>query len=81
MTSRVIASVFALTSFVATLFAGLMAHNTAQRMVGFSLGTMIVCYAIGRVVGGLAEYVIQQHIEKYKRDFPIPDDPTQSQAA
>lgn len=81
MTSRVIASVFALVSFSATLFAGYMAHNTPLKMVSFSFVTMIVCYGIGRIIGGLAEYVIQQHIEKYKRDFPIPEDPTPHQAA
>jgi len=75
MTSRVIATCFALVSLSATLFAGAMARNTPWRVASVGLVTMICCYLIGRVVGHLAERVVKQHIEQYKRDHPIPEDP------
>ena len=34
---------------------------------------MVVSYVIGRMIGGIAEHVIDQHIENYKEKHPIPD--------
>ncbi|MBB6430759.1 hypothetical protein [Algisphaera agarilytica] len=37
-----------------------------------ALFTMIVCYAIGLVIGLIAQSTVQRHIEQHKLDHPIP---------
>ncbi len=74
ITSRVIATSFALTSFAAAIAVGVWADNTFHTIVFRALFTMIVCYMIGRVLGCLAERTVCQHIQAYQRDFPIPGD-------
>lgn len=74
ITSRVIATCFALTSFAGALFVGLAADNPLQTILLRALFTMVVCYAIGLVIGSVAEHAIAKHIEQHKRDRPIPED-------
>ncbi|MEO1235787.1 MAG: hypothetical protein AAFX76_03245 [Planctomycetota bacterium] len=73
ITSRVIASCFALVSFAAALLVGVMAENPLPTVLGRALFTMIVCYAVGLVVGGVAQRTVDQHIEHHKQHHPIPD--------
>lgn len=72
ITSRVIATCFALTSFAAALIVGIMAENPLQTIFLRALFTMIVCYAIGLVIGLIAQSTVQKHIEQHKLDYPIP---------
>lgn len=72
ITSRVIATCFALTSFAAALIVGMMAENPLLTILLRALFTMIVCYAIGLIIGVVAQGVVQKHIEQHKRDHPIP---------
>ncbi len=72
ITSRVIATCFALTSFAAALIVGLMAANPLLTILLRALFTMIVCYVIGLVIGMVAQSVVQKHIEQHKREHPIP---------
>ena len=40
---------------------------------------MFICWIIGRAVGALAQRTVDQQIEQYKEQFPIPD--TEAQAS
>ncbi|MEM6458716.1 MAG: hypothetical protein AAF710_04925 [Planctomycetota bacterium] len=73
ITARVIATCFALTSFAAALFVGLFAENPLPTILVRGLFIMLVCYAVGLVVGGIAQQTIRLHIEKHKAEHPIPD--------
>lgn len=50
----------------------MMAENPLLTILFRALFTMIVCYAIGLVIGMIAQSAIQKHIEQHKRDYPIP---------
>jgi len=72
ITSRVIATCFALTSFAAALIVGIMAENPLLTILLRALFTMIVCYMIGLVIGSIAQNAVQKQIEEHKRNNPIP---------
>ncbi|MEM9915310.1 MAG: hypothetical protein AAF911_10135 [Planctomycetota bacterium] len=72
ITSRVIATCFALISFAAALIVGILAENPLQTILLRALFTMIVCYTIGLVIGMIAQSTVQKHIEQHKLEFPIP---------
>lgn len=73
ITSRVIATCFALISFAAALFVGTHAGNPLTTVLFRALFIMIGSYAIGRIIGAIAQRTIQQHIDQHQRDFPIPE--------
>ncbi|MEE9211333.1 MAG: hypothetical protein V3U29_01640 [Phycisphaeraceae bacterium] len=35
---------------------------------------MLVCWVIGFFVGAVAQHIVQDHIDRYKRDHPITSD-------
>lgn len=72
--SRVIATCFALVSFAAALLIGLHSGNSAGVLIWRATLVMVVCWIVGRVVGAVAQRVVDEHIESYKREHPIPGD-------
>ncbi|MFA9478668.1 hypothetical protein ACERK3_10205 [Phycisphaerales bacterium AB-hyl4] len=72
--SRVIASSFALVSFAAALLIGLLSGNSAGVLIWRATLVMIACWIIGRIVGAIAQRVVDEHIERYKQEHPIPGD-------
>lgn len=81
ITSRVIATCFALTSFAAALIVGIMAENPLQTILLRALFTMIVCYVIGLIIGLVAQSTVKKHIEQHKLDYPIPGEEIDLDAA
>lgn len=73
ITSRVIASCFALVSFASALFVGAAAGNPLDTILIRALFVMVGCYAVGLIIGAVAQHTIDQHIEQYKTENPIPD--------
>lgn len=71
--SRVIATSFALISFASALFVGTAAGNPLGTVLLRGLFVMVVCYVVGLIVGGVAQHVIDRHVDHYKNDHPIPD--------
>jgi len=72
ITSRVIATSFALISFAAALFVGILADNPLKTIIGRALFVMIFSYVIGSIIGAIAHRTVQLHIERHKRVNPIP---------
>lgn len=35
---------------------------------------MLVCWIIGRAVGGIAQTAIREHVDQYKQSHPLPQD-------
>ncbi|MEM7626425.1 MAG: hypothetical protein AAF333_12585 [Planctomycetota bacterium] len=73
ITSRVIATCFALTSFASALFVGAAAGNPFNTVLLRAVFIMVGCYVVGLVIGGIAQYTVDRHIETYKRENPIPE--------
>lgn len=71
--SHVIAACFALVSFAAAAMVGAVAGNSATTVLGRALIIMILCWLIGRVIGAVAEQVVDRHIERYKQEHPVPE--------
>lgn len=73
ITSRVIASSFSLVSFAAALFVGAAAGNPLTTVLLRALFVMIGCYAIGLIIGAVAQRTVQQHVDQYIQSHPIPE--------
>ncbi|MEM8739363.1 MAG: hypothetical protein AAGG38_12950 [Planctomycetota bacterium] len=56
-----------------------MANNPIVTVIGRALFTMIVCYVIGRIIGGVAQHIVEQHIEEHKQQRPIPSPTAEGQ--
>lgn len=69
-----IASCFALVSFAAAIVVGIRAGNTTQTVLVRATAIMLVCWVIGLAVGAVAQWAIMEHVGRYKRGHPIPDD-------
>ncbi|MEX0655214.1 MAG: hypothetical protein WD534_08290 [Phycisphaeraceae bacterium] len=70
--SRVIASCFALVSFAAALLVGLLSGNGAGVIIWRATLVMLACWVIGWIVGLVAQRVVDDHIQTYKQNNPIP---------
>ena len=73
ITSRVVATSFALISFASALFVGAAAGNPLHTILWRALFIMIGCYVVGLIVGAVAQQTVDRHVEKYKADNPIPE--------
>lgn len=71
--SRLIATCFAIASFLAALCVGLAAGNDPVTILTRSILVLVACYLIALPIGALAHWAIRQHIEQYKQTYPIPE--------
>jgi F0F1-type ATP synthase membrane subunit c/vacuolar-type H+-ATPase subunit K len=62
-----------LISFAAAIFVGVTANNPLNTVLWRGLLVMVGCYVIGLMIGGVAQHVIDRHIEQHKAAYPIPD--------
>lgn len=81
MPSRMIACSLALLAFAAATVAGIAVGNPAITTVWRALLAMIGCYAVGSLLGTLAERALSEHIEQYKRDHPLEPEVTTTKDA
>ena len=59
---------------------GLAAGNPTETILARAMAAMVVAWVVGRVLGGVAQKMVGQSIERYKKDHPIPGE-QQSQSA
>lgn len=74
MPSGVIASSFALMSFVVAAIVGVLAGNTPSTIIGRAMLVMMVCWMLGMVLGGIAQKTVDAHIKAFKEAHPLPDE-------
>ncbi len=79
--SRVIASCFAITGFVAALVIGFAAGLATDDILLRAIMVMIICWPVGRLLGWMAQRAVEENIAQYKRAHPIPDDAAREPAA
>jgi len=72
MPGRLIATCLALTAFTVAIVMGMAAGNPAESILGRALMAMFACFAIGSLIGHVAERIVSDHIEQYQRNNPLP---------
>jgi len=72
--ARIIATCFALAAFAAATAVGLAAGNSTMTILTRAMVALVVCWFVGRIVGHFAQKAVQDHIERYKQENPIPTD-------
>lgn len=71
--SRVISVSFALTAFSVAILAGLAVGNEAQSVLTRAIFALVICHAVGWIVGVVGKRTMLEHIERYKQSHPVPD--------
>ncbi len=59
--------------FAAAAVAGAVAGNTTTTVLWRAMLVMGACWVIGWGVGFVTEKAVQEHIDSYKQQHPIPD--------
>lgn len=68
-------------AFTAAIVVGLAAGNTAGTILFRAIVVMIVCWMVGRLIGGFAQKLTEQQIEEYRTRNPIVSaEPTPTEA-
>ena len=73
MAANVIATSFSLVAFAAAIAVGIAAGNAADTVIWRAIFALLICWPVGRIVGGVAQRTVERNIEKYKEDNPIPE--------
>lgn len=71
MPSRIIATCLALIAFAMTIVLGMAVGNPPITIVWRATLMMLVVWAIGSVLGAMAQHVITENIASYKLDHPL----------
>ncbi len=79
--SRVIAVCFGLVAFAIALVMGLSAGNETLVILQRAILAMLGCMMVGWVVGVIAQRAVQDRIDAYKKENPIPLERDQETAA
>ena len=72
ISSRVVATCFALISFAAAVLVGIQSGNDAANVILRAVAVILVCYFVGLVIGSVANRAIEDHVARYKKTHPIP---------
>lgn len=67
-----IATSFALISFATAIVVGFYVGNDLYTVVGRAAVIMFGCYLVGLGIGRVAQWAVDDHIERYQHDNPIP---------
>ena len=73
MPTRVITSSVALIAFALAIGLGAFAGNSAATTIWRALVAMTACYVVGLLIGQAARSAMNEHIERYKKEHPIPE--------
>jgi len=73
MPTKVIASSFALVAFALAVALGAYAGNSATTTIWRAIVVMGVCYVVGQVIGHVGRIAMNEHVERYKREHPMPE--------
>ena len=74
MPGRVIATIFAFASFSACLIYGAYMGVESVWLITNAVLVMMLCYVVGRVGGYITQRCVDEHIDQYKKQHPIPDE-------
>lgn len=69
-----IATSFALVSFATAVVVGVYVGNDLYTVIGRAAVIMFGCYLVGLGIGRIAQWTVDDHIEKYQHANPIPQE-------
>ncbi len=69
---RIIAGAFGMAAFSVSVLCGLYVQNPAPTILWRALLALLTCYCLGMVVGWICEYVVREHLARYKEERPVP---------
>jgi hypothetical protein len=69
-----IAAAFSLAGFTVAAISGLAVENPVTHTLQCALVSMVFCYFAGLIIGAIALYVAEEHVEKHKAANPIAAD-------
>ena len=58
-------------SFAAASVVGVAVGNSSTTILVRAVIVMVLAWVVGRVIGGIAQKTIEDHLETYKRNHPI----------
>ncbi len=70
-TARVVAATFALAAFCVASVTGVLVGNPADAVLLRAIAAMAACWAIGSVVGSIAQHLIAREIEAHRLRNPV----------
>jgi len=73
VSSRLIATCFALSAFAVAIISGLSSGNPSSEVLWRAIIAMMACYPLGLVIGMVCERIISAHIEAHEQANPAPD--------
>jgi len=76
ISTKVIATCFALIGFAGCLLVGAVAGNSTVTILYRSLVGFVICYILGGIVAHVGQRAVRQSIEQYKQENPIADEYT-----
>lgn len=71
--SKLYGAVLGLTAFAAAVVAGLATGADAPTTIQRAMVSMVVCYALGAVLGAVAGHAVREFLRTYERDNPPAD--------
>lgn len=77
--AKVVASATGLGAFIVAILAGLDAGNPTETVLSRAVLSLLACYVVGLIVGGVAERAVAERIHAYVEANRI-DDARPSQA-
>lgn len=70
--TKTISAVMGLAAFAIAMIAGWAALNPLDTILSRAIVAMVVCYAVGQVLGWAATKAASEHMTRYRADRPIP---------
>jgi hypothetical protein len=72
VTTKLVATAFALCGFTVAVVSGLAAGNSAARVLTTALVSMMICQITGLLVGIVGERTVSDYVQRYKLEHPLP---------
>ncbi len=70
--TKIISAIMGLTAFALAALAGWSAHNPLPTILTRAIIAMVVCFAVGQVLGWAATRLAREHMDDYRSRNPIP---------
>jgi LytS/YehU family sensor histidine kinase len=67
VTTKLIATAFALCGFIVAIIAGLSAGNSAGQVLSTAIVCMIGCQFAGLLAGAIGERTVHEHLSSYRK--------------
>lgn len=71
--TRVLASCFSLAAFAIAIVSGLAADRSTGAILGTAILALFICQFLGLILGMIVEAALDENMERYRQQHPVPD--------